>query len=127
MRSPLFVRFQLDAGADVIVTRVETVQGIDWLGFCGIPSPIFAMISIGQQFAEKLHAYTLSCIERPNTRVKDLVDYGVPCKNEIYGFRGSERSSRLVFKVRQTYLLPQKIDTLPSKKSHWQSNNSCAQ
>lgn len=70
----VFVRFQLDVGADAVVTRIETMRGTDWLGFCGIPSPVFPMISIEQQFAEKLHAYTLPRLERPNTRVKDLVD-----------------------------------------------------
>ncbi len=45
----IFERFQLDVGGDAIVTDVETLQGIDWLGFCGIPSPIFTMISIEQQ------------------------------------------------------------------------------
>ena len=70
----VFVRFQLDVGADAIVTQTETLQGADWLSFCGIPSPVFTMISVEQQFAEKLHAYTLPRLERPNTRVKDLVD-----------------------------------------------------
>jgi predicted nucleotidyltransferase component of viral defense system len=54
----LFVRFQLDVGADTVVTRLETLKGQDWLSFCGIPSLTFPAISIEQQFAEKLHAYT---------------------------------------------------------------------
>ena len=32
------------------------------------------MISAEQQFAEKLHAYTLPRLERVNTRTKDLID-----------------------------------------------------
>jgi predicted nucleotidyltransferase component of viral defense system len=71
----LFVRFQLDVGADAIVTHTETLQGTDWLGYCGIPSPIFNMISIEQQFAEKLHAYTL-----PRQR---LNRHGLTYQNEI--------------------------------------------
>ena len=70
----LFVRFQLDVGADAVVTDVETTQGTDWLGFCGIQPPTVHMISIEQQFAEKIHAYTLPRTERNNTRVKDLID-----------------------------------------------------
>jgi predicted nucleotidyltransferase component of viral defense system len=70
----LFVRFQLDVGCDAIVSNIETLQGKDWLGFCGIVPPIFKMISVEQQFAEKLHAYTLPRENRTNTRVKDLID-----------------------------------------------------
>jgi|ERR1700722_15999742 len=41
LNGKIFVRFQLDVGADAIVTNVETMQGMDWLDFCGIPSPTF--------------------------------------------------------------------------------------
>ena len=44
-----------------------------WLGFAGIqPSRVWA-IAREQQFAEKLHAYTLPR-NSANSRVKDLVD-----------------------------------------------------
>lgn len=106
----LFVRFQLNVGADAIVTRIETVQGTDWLGFCGISSPVFAMISIEQQFAEKLHAYTLPRMERPNTRVKDLVDMVLLAKMKSMNLEILKEALRLVFKVRRTHPLPQKIN-----------------
>lgn len=109
----VFVRFQLDVGADAIVTRTETMRAADWLGFCGIPSPVFAMISIEQQFAEKLHAYTLPRPERPNTRVKDLVDMVLLAKMRSMDFEVLKEALRLVFKVRQTHSLPQKIDMPP--------------
>lgn len=109
----VFVRFQLDVGADVVVTRTETIRGADWLGFCGIPSPVFSMISIEQQFAEKLHAYTLPRLERPNTRVKDLVDMVLLAKMRSMDFEILKEALRLVFKVRQTHSLPQQIDMPP--------------
>jgi predicted nucleotidyltransferase component of viral defense system len=109
----VFVRFQLDVGADAVVTRTETMRGTDWLGFCGIPSPVFAMISVEQQFAEKLHAYTLPRLERPNTRVKDLVDMVLLAKMRSMDFEILKEALRLVFKVRQTHPLPQKIDMPP--------------
>lgn len=109
----VFVRFQLDVGADAVVTRTETMRGTDWLGFCGIPSPVFAMISVEQQFAEKLHAYTLPRLERPNTRVKDLVDMVLLAKMRSMDFEVLKEALRLVFKVRQTHTLPQKIDMPP--------------
>ncbi len=55
----LFVRFQIDVAGDAIVSETETIQGKDWLGFCGITAPCLKMISVEQQFAEKMHAYSL--------------------------------------------------------------------
>ncbi len=49
----LYVRFLLDVGADFLLDQVETIQGANWLEFCGIPAPVIPMISIEQQFAEK--------------------------------------------------------------------------
>src|SRR5208283_5494947 len=46
----------------------------DWLGFAGIAPPEVPMIQREQQFAEKLHAYTLPRPQAPNSRVRDLVD-----------------------------------------------------
>ncbi len=109
----VFVRFQLDVGADAVVTQTETLRGTDWLGFCGISSPVFSMISIEQQFAEKLHAYTLPRLERPNTRVKDLVDMVLLAKMRSMDLEVLKEALRLVFKVRQTHPLPQKIDMPP--------------
>lgn len=109
----VFVRFQLDVGADAVVTRIETMQGTDWLGFCGVPSPVFAMISVEQQFAEKLHAYTLPRLERPNTRVKDLVDMVLLAKMRSMDFEVLKEALRMVFKVRQTHPLPQKVNMPP--------------
>ncbi len=68
-----FVEFHLDVGGDFLIDQIENVPGGDWLEFCGIAAPIIPMISIEQQFAEKLHSYTLPR-ERINTRVKDLID-----------------------------------------------------
>lgn len=109
----MFVRFQLDVGADAIVTRVENMQGIDWLGFCGIPSPTFTMISVEQQFAEKLHAYTLPRPERPNTRVKDLVDMVLLVKMRSMDLKVLKEALQSTFKVRQTHALPQEIEIPP--------------
>ena len=70
-----FVKFHLDVGiGDVVVDPVETVEPRDWLAFAQIPPPRVAVISREQQFAEKLHAYTLPRPVAPNSRVRDLVD-----------------------------------------------------
>ena len=70
-----FSGFHLDVGAgDVVLEPVEAIQGRDWLGFAGISARAFPSLSREQQFAEKLHAYTLPRGATANTRVRDLVD-----------------------------------------------------
>jgi hypothetical protein len=70
-----FAQFHLDASAgDVLREPYETLEGRDWLGFADLPRAKVSAVSREEQFAEKLHAYTLPRQGRPNTRVKDLVD-----------------------------------------------------
>lgn len=70
-----FAKFHLDIGTgDVQREPVELIQPRDWLAFAGIPAPTFPSISREEHFAQKLHAYTLPRSDRPNSRVKDLVD-----------------------------------------------------
>lgn len=74
MAERIFARFHLDAGiGDVIMQPLETIVCRDWLGFAGIETPRVRMIGREQQFAEKIHAYTLPR-NAGNSRVKDLVD-----------------------------------------------------
>jgi len=70
-----FVMFHVDIGiGDAIVDPTEALIGRDWLDFADIAAPRITCISKEQQFAEKLHAYTMPDRPRPNSRVKDLVD-----------------------------------------------------
>ena len=74
MDGRVFARFHLDAGiGDVVMQPLETVVCRDWLGFAGIEASRVRMIGREQQFAEKIHAYTLPR-DGTNSRVKDLVD-----------------------------------------------------
>jgi Nucleotidyl transferase AbiEii toxin, Type IV TA system len=69
-----FVKFHVDVGiGDVILEPVEVMVTRDWLGFAEIPSPSVAMIAREQQFAEKVHAFTVPR-PSPNSRVRDPVD-----------------------------------------------------
>lgn len=108
-----FVKFQLDVGVDAIVTKTETFQGTDWLKFCGIPCPVFNMISIEQQYAEKLHAYTLPRQRGINTRAKDLIDMVLLARMKTFDMITIKEALRLVFKVRNTHPLPQQINPPP--------------
>jgi hypothetical protein len=70
-----FARFHLDVGiGDIVMEPAEIFHSRDWLGFAGIPPAIVMAISKEQQFAEKIHAYTLPRLQNYNSRVRDLVD-----------------------------------------------------
>jgi hypothetical protein len=60
MDERIFARFHLDAGiGDVAMEPLDSVVSRDWLGFAGIEPSRVRMIAREQQFAEKIHAYTL--------------------------------------------------------------------
>lgn len=69
-----FVKFHVDISVgDVLVDPLQQIQCTDWLAFADVAPPLVTMTSREQQFAEKLHAYTLPR-STPNSRVRDLVD-----------------------------------------------------
>ena len=114
----LFVRFQLDVGADIVINQVENIQGTNWLEFCGIPSPIIPMISIEQQFAEKLHTYTLPRGDRINSRAKDLIDMVLLLNMKNLKFEECRHALQRVFKARDTHSFPEKLGEPPIE---WQT------
>lgn len=71
----LFARFHLDVGlGDVQREPFEWIEPREWLSFAGMPAGKFPSISREEHFAQKIHAYTMPRSDRPNTRVKELVD-----------------------------------------------------
>jgi len=97
MAGRTFARFSLDVGiGDELIEPVELVQGEGWFDFAGLPRPEFRMISREQQFAEKLHAYTLPRTGPENTRAKDLVDL-------LLLLRTSLDSARMADNIRRTF------------------------
>lgn len=111
--SKLFVRFQLDVGADFLLDQVEVIKGTNWLEFCGISAPAISMISIEQQFAEKLHSYTLPRGEKGNSRVKDLIDMVLLLNMKTPNSNEMIRTIQKVFKKRNTHPFPLKLPTPP--------------
>ncbi|MBF8262839.1 MAG: Nucleotidyl transferase AbiEii/AbiGii toxin family protein [Parachlamydiales bacterium] len=109
----LFVRFQLDVGADYLLDEIEIIQGNNWLEFCSISPPAISMISIEQQFAEKLHAYTLPRGERVNSRAKDLVDMALLIAKKPLQAASMMQTTKTVFQKRGTHSLPSKLEKPP--------------
>jgi hypothetical protein len=106
MDERIFARFHLDAGiGDVVMQPLDTIICRDWLGFAGIESSQVWMIAREQQFAEKIHAYTLPR-NTANSRVKDLVDLAL-----LIGSGGLDKQRildalGLTFERRETHDLP---------------------
>ncbi len=114
MDGRVFARFHLDVGVgDTLIEPLEEIHGQAWLGFAGIPAAVFPATPREQQFAEKLHAYTLPRGARPNSRVRDLVDM-------ILLIRGGLEVPRLVsaiektFRRRKTHDIPGQLASPPA-------------
>jgi hypothetical protein len=101
-----FVEFHLDVGGDILIDSIEKIRGTDWLGFCGIAPPIIFMISVEQQFAEKLHSYTIPR-EQINTRSKDLIDLILLLESKNPVLEGFQHALQRVFRTRKTHPLPE--------------------
>lgn len=114
-----FATFHLDVGVgDAIATAPEWLTGQDLLGFAGIPAAHAAALSREQQFAEKVHAYTLPRGERTNTRVKDLVDLVLLLRLGLPDTDAVRRALRATFERRATHPMPA---TLESPPAEWQA------
>ena len=104
-----FVKFHVDVGiGDVILEPVETMVSRDWLAFAEIASPSITMIAREQQFAEKIHAYTMP---RPslNSRVRDLVDLHLLITAGSLDVSLCIDALRRTFDRRATHALPKEL------------------
>jgi hypothetical protein len=109
MDGRVFSRFHLDAGiGDAVMRPIETIECREWLAFAGIKSPLVQMIPREQQFAEKLHAYTLPR-SSANSRVKDLVDLALLVESDRLVEERIQEAVRLTFQRRGTHTFPMSL------------------
>jgi hypothetical protein len=112
-----FVRFHLDAGiGDHILGPIETLRPRDWLGFADIPAEMFLILPAAQQFAEKYHAYTLTRADRPNSRVRDLVDMLLLIRRADLPPERVRKALRATFARRGSHPIPK---TMPDPPAFW--------
>lgn len=110
----IFARFHLDVAAgDVFVEPAIEAEGSDWLQFAGIPRCRVRMISGEQQFAEKIHAYTIPREGKVNSRVRDLIDLYLLVKMGLDTERVGQSLAK-TFARRNTHTLPAKMDPPPA-------------
>ena len=114
MDGRVFSRFHLDAGiGDAVMQPIETIECREWLAFAGIKSPLVQMIPREQQFAEKLHAYTLPR-SSANSRVKDLVDLALLVESGGLVEERIQEAVRLTFQRRGTHAFPMSLLAPPA-------------
>jgi hypothetical protein len=113
-----FVKFHLDVSTgDVLREPYESLSGRDWLGFAGIASANFPAVSPEEQFAEKLHAFTLPRVSQENTRVKDLVDLLLLIERARLDAARLPRAIRETFQRRRTHGIPAALASPPDSWS----------
>ena len=112
-----FVKFHLDVSTgDVLREPYESLPGRDWLAFAGIATTNFPAISPEEQFAEKIHAYTLPRVGRENTRVKDLVDLILLIEQTKLDTALLPKAIRETFQRRKSHDIP---TALPPPPASW--------
>ena len=116
MDGRIFARFHVDVGiGDEVMEPVDVIEGRDWLGFGGITPPRVPVISREQQFAEKLHAYSLPRGERANTRTKDLIDMLLLIAQGKLDNGRMASAIAATFKRRATHDVPRKLEPPPAE------------
>lgn len=112
-----FDQFALDVGFDPPATT-DDVKGPDLLAFAGIDSVVAPAIPLSVQIAEKVHAFTrrYGGVDRPSTRVKDLVDLNLISREAAVDGRALRIDLEATFARRATHELP---DRLPSPPASW--------
>jgi predicted nucleotidyltransferase component of viral defense system len=113
-----FAQFHVDVSSgDVLREPYEMLEGQDWFGFAGLPRARVPAVSPEEQFAEKLHAYTLPRTGRENTRVKDLVDLVLLIERAKLDSTRLAKSISETFQRRNTHIVPSALTTPPDSWS----------
>lgn len=110
----VFAQFHVDVAlGDAVADAPEWLAGHDFLDFAGIPPAQLAVLPAAQHFAEKVHAYTFPWRERPNTRVRDLIDLVLLIDTGLLEPTATVAALRLTFARRATHPLPAALPLPP--------------
>ena len=113
-----FAQFHMDVSSgDVLREPYEILEGRDWFGFAGLPRARVPAVSPEEQFAEKIHAYTLPRASRENTRVKELVDLVLLIEQAKLDATRLAKSIRETFQRRNTHSFPTALAAPPASWS----------
>lgn len=113
----VFERFMVDiVSAPDGVSAAERVELGNLLHFAGVPIVEIAVVDLRTHFAEKLSAYLRRYDDRPNTRVKDLVDLALLIEGGLASDHQLYATITATFTQRQQALPG---DVLPSMADEW--------
>jgi hypothetical protein len=108
----VFAKFNLDVGlGDAVVSEPEWITGHQLLSFAGIQAARIAMLPLNQQFAEKIHAYSLP--REQSSRVRDLVDLVLLIENGLPECGQIIQALQATFNRRNTHALPIRLAPPP--------------
>lgn len=113
----IFATVRIDVvvrGEEIALT--ERLALPNTLGFAGTPTRHVEAVDRRQHFAEKLHALTRDYGDRPNTRVKDLVDLVLLIESGLAADTSVIDAVRHVFAARATHDVPA---ILPEPPPNW--------
>jgi hypothetical protein len=114
-RTYVKVRLDVVARADEIDGGVENLTFRSALAFAGLPPSVTVRaVDLEQHAAEKLHALTRPYGDRPNTRVKDLVDLVLLIELGLVDAAKLAARVQTVFAVRATHPVPADLPALPA-------------
>ena len=114
----IFAKFHLDVSTgDVLREPYQLLPCRDWLDFAGIVAMPFPSISSEEQFAEKVHAYTLPREGRENSRVRDLVDLVLLIAQSRLDAVRLRTAIRETFQRRKTHPVPHVLVLPPASWS----------
>ncbi|MEX0832684.1 MAG: nucleotidyl transferase AbiEii/AbiGii toxin family protein [Actinomycetota bacterium] len=114
------VRVDVVARRDEI-SATERARVTELLEFAGLPAVEVEVVDASQHFAEKLHAYSKSYGERPNTRVRDLVDMVLLVEDGLVPDAQQFVLVEHVFAARMTHPVPLEFpDPPPNWEEHYE-------
>ena len=114
MAGRLFTKFSIDVSiGDGWIDNQDNLESRDWLAFAGVPPLGFPATTVEQQLAEKIHSYTLPR-QKPNSRVKDLVDIVLLTRNFKINKERMAESLKRTFKLRKTHSIPGELSPPPA-------------
>jgi hypothetical protein len=110
-----FAQFHVDVSSgDVLSEPYEVLDGRDWFGFAGLSRARVPAVSQEEQFAEKLHAYSLPREGRPNSRGKDLVDMALLMAHAKLDIVCPPRAIQDTFRRRKPHAVPTALAEQPT-------------
>lgn len=113
----LFTSFHVDIGIMDVPYEMERFNSKpDFVDFFELTQKLFPVVSLEQQMAEKIHAYTMPRGNKTNTRFKDLVDIVIMIQSGELDNDKVKEAITWVFDVRKTHEIP---DTLPEPPKAW--------